>query len=99
MHLQRENHNSIIITIDPSGEDGTAGSEKHTHTQKKPLKVFCDDKHRNEHIDLDLDISFFVFQTEKINQQTKSPTSQTCSVSPKKTMKGAIFILFIFKHL
>lgn len=41
---------TIIITIDSSGEDGTAGAGT-----KKTLKVFCDDKRRNGHVNLGLD--------------------------------------------
>lgn len=51
LHIQREIHNSIIMTIDPSGEDGTAGAGKNP-------KVFRADEHTSGHINLDLNILF-----------------------------------------
>lgn len=79
LHIQREIHNSIIMTIDPSGEDGTAAAEK------KP-KVFCDDKHRNGHINLGLNI-FGFSKSEKINQQTNA-RNPDLRPQPKNNQRG-----------
>lgn len=88
LHIQREIHNSIIMTIDPSGEDGTAAAEK------KP-KVFCDDKHRNGHINLGLNI--FGFSKVRKLTSKQMPETLTCGLSPK-TIKGAMSH-FTFKHI
>lgn len=71
LHIQREIHNSIIITMEPRGEDGTAGAGG-------KLKVSCEDKtqqwtHQFRLKYFCLFDCLFVFQSEEIIQQTKRP--------------------------